>query len=117
MSAHPDALSSPPSLPIRSATDRADLTPAPDTSIREPTGSFENLGDAFPRRAAEAVGVGDKTGVQREDDVGGSGGMLEDDVGRTPPIEPGSGVVYLILWSVEGAISTSCHPRGVFYAF
>jgi len=38
-----------------------------DTSIRVPTGSEKNRGDASPRRVDDAVGVGERTRVQRED--------------------------------------------------
>lgn len=38
-----------------------------DTSMRVPIGSEENLGDASPRRVADAVGLGERTRVQRED--------------------------------------------------
>lgn len=103
MSAHPGVVSSAPPPPISSEIDREVLTPAPDTSMREPTGSFENLGDAFPRRVAVAVGVGDRTGVQREDAAWSFGGVSEGDAVRT-------GVVYLMLRPLEGAMSTSCHP-------
>jgi hypothetical protein len=83
---------------------RAWFMDALDTSIRVPTGNEENLGDASPRRVADAVGVGERTRVQRED-VGRNGG-------GEPDLKSGSeeGMVYLMLGSFEGAINTSFQP-------
>jgi hypothetical protein len=70
-------------------------------------GSEENLGDASPRRVDDAVGLGERTRVQRE----GAGCNRE----REPGFKSMGRAVYLMLGSFEGAISTSFQPCSVFY--
>jgi len=77
--------------------------------MRVPIGSEENLGDASPRRIEDAVGVGERTRVQREDAGCNRGG---ESAFKSNSEEA---VVYLMLGSFEGAISTSFQPCGVFY--
>ena len=72
--------------------------------MRAPTGSEENLGDASPRRVDDAVGLGERTRVQREDvgcNCGGESSFKSDSE---------EGMVYLMLGSLAGAISTSLQP-------
>lgn len=75
-----------------------------DTSRRVPTGSEKNRGDASPRRVDDAVGVGERTRVQR-------GGVSCNFGGESKFwLESEEGMVYLMLGSLEGAISTSFQP-------
>lgn len=72
--------------------------------MRVPIGSEENLGDASPRRVADAVGLGERTRVQREDMH--CDGLRGPDFGS----DSGEGAEYLMLGSFEGAINTSFQP-------